>query len=99
MNSTIISAIIIDDEPDAIYLLEMYLRQFPFIEVTGTASQAPKGLELAKEYSPELIFLDIDMPDMNGLQVADKISTPKSFSPRLTSNMPTTPWALNPLIS
>jgi two-component system LytT family response regulator len=80
MNSTTISAIIIDDEPDAIHLLEMYLRQFPFIEVIGQTNQPQKGLDLAKEYSPELIFLDIDMPDMNGLQVADKIQSVNLYS-------------------
>jgi len=35
MDQTIISAIIIDDEPHAINLLEMYLRQFPSIKVIG----------------------------------------------------------------
>jgi DNA-binding LytR/AlgR family response regulator len=75
MDSTSISAIIIDDEPEAINLLEMYLRFFPFIKVVGKETQAQKGLELAMETLPELIFLDIDMPEMTGLQVADQIHT------------------------
>lgn len=75
MESTDISAIIIDDEPEAINLLEMYLRFFPFIKVVGKETQAKKGLELAMETLPELIFLDIDMPEMTGLQVADQIHT------------------------
>lgn len=75
MDSTTISAIIIDDEPDAINLLEMYLRQFPFIKVTGKETHAIKGLDMVKETLPELVFLDIDMPDMDGLQVADKIQS------------------------
>ncbi len=73
MDSTTISAIIIDDETDAIILLEMYLRKFPDIVVTGTENDPAKGLELVNETLPELVFLDIDMPDMSGLQVADKI--------------------------
>ena len=75
MDSKNILAIIIDDEPDAINLLEMYLRQFPFIKVSGKQTDAVKGLEMVKETLPELVFLDIDMPDMNGLQVADKIKS------------------------
>lgn len=75
MDQPTISAIIIDDEPNAIHLLEMYLRQFPYIQVIGTESQAIKGLELVKQTLPELVFLDIDMPDMNGLKVADKIQS------------------------
>lgn len=73
MKNTSISAIIIDDEPEAIHLLEMYLRLFPFIKIIGTETEAKKGLELAMEILPDIIFLDIDMPEMNGLQVADQI--------------------------
>jgi len=80
MDQTTISAIIIDDEPSAIDLLEMYLRQFPTIKVIGKESHAKKGLELVKEELPELVFLDIDMPDMNGLTVADKIQEENFYS-------------------
>jgi len=80
MNSEIISAIIIDDEMEAITLLEMYLRQFPFIKITGNETNAINGLELVKETLPELVFLDIDMPDMNGLQVANKIQIDNFYS-------------------
>lgn len=75
MDQTNISAIIIDDEPDAINLLEMYLRQFPAITVIGTECHAKNGLELIKEKLPDLVFLDIDMPDMNGLKVANLIQS------------------------
>jgi two-component system LytT family response regulator len=80
MDSTTISAIIIDDEPDAIKLLEMYLFQFPYIKVTGKETHARKGLDLVKETLPELVFLDIDMPDMNGLQVAKQIQSENFYS-------------------
>jgi len=80
MDTTIISAIIIDDEPEAINLLEMYLRRFPSINVIGKENEAKKGLELVKLKLPELVFLDIDMPDMNGLTVADKIQSENFYS-------------------
>jgi two-component system LytT family response regulator len=80
MDQSIISAIIIDDEPDAINLLEMYLRRFPSVKVVGTESDAPKGLELAKTTLPELIFLDIDMPDLNGLALAGKLQSESQYS-------------------
>lgn len=80
MDQTSISAIIIDDEPEAINLLEMFLRSFPFIRVIGKECNAKKGLNLAKETLPELIFLDIDMPDMNGLTLAAKLLERKSYS-------------------
>ncbi len=80
MDQSIISAIIIDDEPDAINLLEMYLRRFPSVQVVGTESNAPQGLELAKTALPELIFLDIDMPDLNGLALAGKLQSESQYS-------------------
>jgi len=80
MDSISISAIIIDDDPDAINLLEMYLRQFPFIIVKGKETNPMKGLELVMETFPELVFLDIDMPDMNGLQVANNIHAENNYS-------------------
>jgi len=80
MISMPISAVIIDDEQDSINLLEMYLRHFPFVTVTGTQTDAKKGLKLVVENSPELVFLDIDMPDMNGLQVADHIQSENIYS-------------------
>jgi two-component system LytT family response regulator len=80
MDQTTISAIIIDDEPDAINLLEMYLRQFPLVKIIGKENHAKQGLELVKEKLPELVFLDIDMPDMNGLTVADKIQADNFYS-------------------
>lgn len=80
MDAATISAIIIDDEREAIHLLELYLRHFPFIQVIGKATNAKTGLKKVKTTSPDLVFLDIDMPDMNGLQVADKIFTEYSNS-------------------
>ncbi len=68
-----ISAIIIDDEPDAINLLVLYLRHHSNILVIGTETNAIRGLALVGKTLPDLVFLDIDMPDMNGLQVATSI--------------------------
>lgn len=80
MDLQTISAIIIDDEPDAINLLEMYLRHFPQINVTGKETDAQKGLDLVMDTLPELVFLDVDMPGMNGLQVANKIHSENFYS-------------------
>lgn len=80
MEQELLSAIIIDDEIESITLLEMYLRQFPDIKVTGKETNAINGLEMVRENLPELVFLDIDMPDMNGLQVANRIQSDNFYS-------------------
>lgn len=71
MDTIAISAIIIDDDPEAIYLLEMYLRQFPNICIIGKSTNPTEGLSLIIKDYPDLVFLDIDMPDMTGLEVAE----------------------------
>lgn len=75
MDQQTITAIIIDDDPHAINLLDMYLRHFPEIQVICKESDPKKGLEIIKSNPPDLIFLDIDMPDMDGLTLADKIQS------------------------
>lgn len=75
-----ISILIIDDESEAINLLEMFLRTFPGLQVAGKETNAIKGLDLALNLVPDLIFLDIDMPDMNGLQVANRIKSENFYS-------------------
>lgn len=71
MDTITISAIIIDDDPEAIYLLEMYLRQFPNISIIGKSTNPTEGLSLIIKDYPDMVFLDIDMPDMTGLEVAE----------------------------
>ncbi len=80
MDAKFISVVIIDDEATAIDLLEMFLRQFPQFNVIGKETDAKKGLEKVIELLPELVFLDIDMPGMNGLQVAKKIHSGNFYS-------------------
>jgi two-component system LytT family response regulator len=80
MDSTNISAFIIDDEPEAIQLLEMYLRFFPNVKVIGKETQAKNGLDFIFQNLPDLIFLDIDMPEMSGLQVAEQIHAENFYS-------------------
>lgn len=80
LDTPTISAIIIDDESNAINLLEVYLRKFPSIQVIGKETEAKKGLELIREKLPELVFLDIDMPDMDGLMVANIVQTESLYS-------------------
>jgi len=82
MDKVDISAIIVDDDTEAIKLLEMYLRQFPEIKVIGRSTNAVTGLKLIKEILPDLIFLDIDMPEMTGLQVAELVKA-EHFQPEI----------------
>ncbi len=68
-----IRCVIIDDEPEALYIMEQLMQQIPGVVVVGTADNAAKGLEIAISQSPDLVFLDIQMPFMNGLELAREL--------------------------
>ncbi len=72
-----ITAIIIDDEEEAISLLEIYLQPFHEIKILDKTSNPRKGIKLIKKKVPNLVFLDIDMPDIDGIEVATMIKEEK----------------------
>lgn len=59
---------LIDDEPLALNLLESYVRKTPFLELCGTYSSAIQALKELPEHPADLLFLDIQMPDLSGLE-------------------------------
>jgi len=74
-----ISTIIIDDEPKNIQLLQkMLAAHCPLVEIVATESDAKKGLQLIEEIKPQLIFLDVEMPHLNGFDLLKKLE-PVSF--------------------
>lgn len=65
-----ITCAIIDDEPLAVKLLENYVRQTPFLELRHTLSSAVEAAEVLQSQPVDLVFLDIQMPELNGLEFA-----------------------------
>ncbi len=63
-------AVIADDEPRARQFLERLLREHGEVEVVGEAKGGGETLALIARLSPEVVFLDIQMPDLSGLEVA-----------------------------
>ena len=56
-------AIIIDDEDHCITTLKWDLKKYcPEVEIVGTASDGEKGLVLITDITPDLVFLDVEMP-------------------------------------
>lgn len=61
---------IIDDEPLAVKLLETYVSRTPFLEAAGSYSSAVEAMSGLQEHPVDLLFLDIQMPELNGLEFA-----------------------------
>ncbi|MEO6286853.1 MAG: LytTR family DNA-binding domain-containing protein [Dyadobacter sp.] len=68
-------AIIIDDEPNAVGLLVLRLSQHcPQVEVVASCTGSQKGIQAILDHRPDLVFLDIEMPQLNGFQVLEAVS-------------------------
>lgn len=66
-------AIAIDDEPLALEVLANHAIQLDFIELDRTFTNASEGLEYLQKNETDLLFLDINMPDRNGLDIATQL--------------------------
>lgn len=65
---------IIDDEPLALGLLESYVKKTPVLTLCGTYSSAVQAMESLPENPVDLLFLDIQMPELNGLEFSRMVS-------------------------
>ena len=73
MQQKIIRTILIDDEEPARIILREYLSAFPDIEITAECSNGFDAVKTIGELDPDLIFLDIQMPKLNGFEVLELI--------------------------
>ena len=64
---------IVDDEPLAIELLVSYVNKIPFMELTGKYANAVEAMKGLTETPVDVLFLDIQMPDLNGLELSKMI--------------------------
>ena len=69
-----INCIIVDDEPMAREILENHLKRIDSIEIKGSCKNAIEAFNLLNSESIDLIFLDINMPEINGLSFAKSIN-------------------------
>jgi two-component system, LytTR family, response regulator len=71
-----LSAIIIDDEPLACEMVQEFLMPHKDIEVVGVCHDGYAGLKAIQQKQPQLLFLDIQMPKINGFEMLELIDTP-----------------------
>ncbi len=70
--------IIIDDEPLARSIVKEYLQPYNDIEIVAECNDGFEGMKAIQQYEPELIFLDVQMPKINGFEMLELIENPPS---------------------
>lgn len=69
-----IRALIVDDEPLARRTLREILADVPWLECVGEADTGTRAVEMIDALTPDLVLLDIEMPQLSGIQVLDRIA-------------------------
>jgi two-component system LytT family response regulator len=67
------TCIIVDDEPNAVKLLSEYAATLPQLEIKATCSNSAEALKAIEQFLPQLVFLDINMPGISGIDLAAQI--------------------------
>jgi two-component system LytT family response regulator len=68
-----IRCILIDDERNALEMMEWLLKTYcPEVEIVAMCNSAQQGIEAIREHKPDVIFLDIEMPRMNGFDMLEQ---------------------------
>ena len=76
-----IRAILVDDERLACDELAYLLKGFPDIDIVGTAHNGIEAVQMIEAQGPDLVFLDVQMPGLNGLGVIQKLKEKKASLP------------------
>ena len=76
-----IKCIAIDDEPLALKKLVTYIKKIPYLELVAQCQSAIEAQQVLNEQEVEAIFLDINMPDLNGLDFAKSLEQDHSRGP------------------
>ncbi|MXN90624.1 response regulator [Flavobacterium sp. Sd200] len=71
-----IKCMIVDDEPAAHYVLANYIKQSPALELVHEAYNGVEALEYLEDNVVDLMFLDIDMPEITGIEMLKKLAKP-----------------------
>lgn len=70
---TTLNCMIVDDEPLAVQLLESYVRKTPGLQLVASFTDSISAINAIKEQKPHLVLLDIQMPNIDGMELAQSL--------------------------
>lgn len=79
----ILKCIAIDDEPLALSLIETFVKQTPFLELVNKCDNGIEAIDLLQKEQVDLIFLDINMPQFSGMELAKWLKNQGTFFPKI----------------
>ena len=68
-----LTCMIVDDEPLAVRLLESYVEKTPDLQLLASYTDSITAINAVKEQTPDVLFLDIQMPNINGMELAHSL--------------------------
>ncbi len=80
---TVLKCIAVDDEPLALKLVETFIEQTPFLELITTCDNAVEAMGIIRETKPDVVFLDINMPNLTGMELARLIQDQAGPLPKI----------------
>ncbi|WP_281232987.1 LytR/AlgR family response regulator transcription factor [Flavobacterium gelatinilyticum] len=78
-----LKCIAVDDEPLALKLVQTFIEQTPFLELSASCDNAVEAMSLIKEKQPDLVFLDINMPNLTGMELARLLQEQPGLTPKI----------------
>ncbi|RYC66986.1 MULTISPECIES: LytR/AlgR family response regulator transcription factor [Spirosoma] len=75
MNETL-TCYLVDDESPAHVIMSKYISRMPYLALLGQSFDPFEGLEKVQELKPDILFLDVEMPDMTGVQFLKSLPQP-----------------------
>lgn len=70
---TTLNCMIVDDEPLAVQLLESYVKKTPGLQLVASFTDSISAINAIREQKPHLVFLDIQMPNFDGMELAQSL--------------------------
>lgn len=74
-----IRTVIVDDEPLARGIIKEYLEHYPDLELIAECGNGREAIQVINEMNPDLVFLDIQMPGINGFEVLEQLQNPPNI--------------------
>lgn len=70
-----LKCLILDDEPLALKQMETYVEKTPFLSLAASSKNPVEAIRLYHEHQPDLLFVDINMPELNGIDFVKALNT------------------------